>query len=540
MKVRIPILAAILAVSATARAEVSLPAVFSDDMVLQRGAKVPVWGWATPGEEVSVSFAGQTQKTKADDKGDWKVSLDALIEHGEPTDLVVTGKNTLTVKQVLVGEVWVCSGQSNMQLTVSEAADAQKEIADAKFPQIRMFNVERISAMAPQKDTKGKWLACDPANTPQFSAVAYFFGRKLHQDLKVPVGLINTCWGGTRAEAWTSREALEQLPAAKAMLTDWEQQLKTFDPAKAKAEFDQKQAAWTDATQKINAANAQLPPGQPQAKLPPAPRPVEEPSKTPHYPSVLYNQMIAPIIPYAIKGAIWYQGESNQRRAVQYQELLPTMINDWRSRWGSEFPFYIVQLAGFGNGHPAAAEAGVADTWAELQEAQMLTAITLTHCGVAVANDIGDEGNIHPKNKQEVGRRLALWALAKDYGRLELEYSGPIYKSSKVEGKKVRVQFTHAKGLKTRDGGELQHFQIAGADQKWVWGKAKIEGNEVVVWSDQVAKPVGVRYAWAAWAPKANLINGAGLPASCFRTDEFLLSTLGVVSPFAENATAKK
>lgn len=540
MKRRFSIFALTLAVSAIAHADVSLPALFSNGMVLQRGQKVPVWGWAAAGEDVTVTFAGQTHKTKADATGGWTTTLDALIERTEPADLVVAGKNTLTVANVLVGEVWVCSGQSNMQLEVSEAIDAPKEIAAANFPQIRMFNVERIRAAEPQKDTKGKWLVCDPANTPHFSAVAYFFGRKLHQDLGVPVGLINTSWGGTRAEAWTSREALEQLPSARTLLADWAQQMKTFDASKAKADFDQRQAGWKETVQKINDANARLAAGATKAPLPAAPRPADDPAKTPHHPSVLFNQMIAPLVPYAIKGAIWYQGESNQRRAVQYQELLPTMINDWRARWNAEFPFYIVQLAGFGNGHPVAAEAGVPDTWAELQEAQMLTAITLPHCGVAVANDIGDQGNIHPKNKQEVGRRLALWALAKDYGKTEVECSGPLYKSSKVEGKKVRLQFSHAKGLKTRAGGELQAFQIAGADQQWQWAKAKIEGNEVVVWADGVTKPVGVRYAWAAWSPAANLVNAAGLPASCFRTDEFLLSTLGAVSPFVENVPVKK
>ncbi len=540
MNHRFSILALILAASASAHADVSLPALFSNGMVLQRGQKVPVWGWAAAGEEVSVSFAGQTLKTKADDAGAWTVALEALVEHNEPADLVVTGKNTLKVANVLVGEVWVCSGQSNMQLAVAESSDAAKEIAAANYPQIRMFNVERIRASEPQKDTKGKWLVCDPTNTPHFSAVAYFFGRKLHEDLGAPVGLINTSWGGTRAEAWTSREALEQLPSAHSLLMDWAQETKTFDAAKAQADFEQRQAVWKETVQKINDANAKLAAGATKIVPPAAPRPADDPAKTPHYPSVLFNQMIAPLVPYAIKGAIWYQGESNQKRAVQYQELLPTMINDWRTRWNAEFPFYIVQLAGFGNGHPVAAEAGVPDTWAELQEAQMLTAITLPHCGVAVANDIGDQGNIHPKNKQEVGRRLALWALAKDYGKTEVECSGPICKDSKVNGKKVRLQFSHAKGLKTRDGGELQSFQIAGADQKWQWAKAKIEGNEVVVWAEDVTKPVGVRYAWAAWSPGANLVNAAGLPASCFRTDEFLLSTLGAVSPFAENVPVKK
>jgi sialate O-acetylesterase len=250
--------------------------------------------------------------------------------------------------------------------------------------------------------------------------------------------------------------------------------------------------------------------------------------------------MVAPLVPYGIKGVVWYQGESNQRRAFQYQELLPTMINDWRKHWVDTFSFYIVQLANFGNGKPVTKDPGMADTWAELQEAQTLTAQTLDKCGIAIINDIGEEKNIHPKNKQEVGRRLALWALAKDYGRAGTEYSGPLYLSSVIQGDKVRIQFQHVgSGLKTRDGGEPKHFQIAGADQKWVWANAKIEGGEVVVWSEAVPNPAGVRYAWAAWPEGANLMNAEGLPASCFRTDDFIPSTLGVVSPFKENVPAK-
>jgi sialate O-acetylesterase len=244
---------------------------------------------------------------------------------------------------------------------------------------------------------------------------------------------------------------------------------------------------------------------------------------------------VAPIVPYGMKGAIWYQGESNQRRAFQYQELLPTLINDWRARWESEFPFYIVQLASFGNGQPPATEPGLDDTWAELQESQMLTAITLPKCGLAVANDIGEEKDIHPKNKQEVGRRLALWALARDYGKNNTVFSGPLYKTSYVKDGRIRVQFDHAAtGLKTRDGKAPQHFQITGADKKWHWAQAKIEGGEVVVWHDGVKEPIAVRYAWAAWPANANLTNAEGLPASCFRTDDFIPSTLGVTSPFKE------
>lgn len=523
------------------RADVALPVIFSDHMVLQQGRAVPIWGTATAGEEVTVTFAGQTLKTKADGAGKWKTELASLPANAQPADLTVAGKNTITLKDVLVGEVWICSGQSNMQWTVSQAANAEAEAAAANYPQIRMFNVERIAAKAPGGDCKGQWFVTTPQTVGQFSAVGFFFGRHLHQALKVPVGLINTSWGGTRVEAWTSIEALKERPCARDMLKDWKDVLAKWDDAKEKAAFEKRTADWKAQVAKINADNAKLPAGKPKAPLPPSPRPSENPNATPHYPSVLFNGMVAPLIPYAFKGAIWYQGESNQRRAFQYQELLPTMINDWRKRWSSEFPFYIVQLAAFGNGQPITKEPGQADTWAELQEAQLLTAQTLPKTGIAVINDIGEVGNIHPKNKQEVGRRLALWALAKDYARANTVFSGPLYKSSAIKGNRVHVQFDYiGSGLKTRNGEAPGPFQIAGADGKWVWAKAKIEGDEVIVWADAVKAPIGVRYAWAAWPEGVNLINKEGLPASCFRTDDLPPSTLGVVSPFAENLPSKK
>lgn len=537
MKLHVSILTALIALSTAARADIKLPAIFSDHMVLQRGNPVAVWGSATGGEEVKVTFAGQTKTAKADKKGKWKVALDAMKENDKPTDLVVAGKNSVTVKDVLVGEVWICSGQSNMQWTVSASMNADQEMKSANFPGIRMFNIERETAMTPQDDCKGVWLQTTPQNVGSFSAVGYFFGRKLQEDLKVPVGLINTSWGGTRVEAWTSMDALKQRPTAKAMLDDWKKEIKNYNPVKAKAEYEKKAADYKAMRAKFDAENAKLPKEQ-QKQPPRGPQPPVEPQKNQHYPASIYNRMVASIIPYGVKGAIWYQGESNQRRAMQYQELLPTMINDWRSRWNDEFSFYIVQLAEFGNGRPATTETGVPDSWAELQEAQLLTALTLPKCGLAVTNDIGEEKDIHPKNKQEVGRRLALWALAKDYGKKDLLYSGPIYKSSKIEGDKVRVSFDFAAGLKTRDGKEPATFQIAGADQKWQWAKAKIDGESVVVSSDKVKSPVGVRYAWTAWSKDDNLVNKDGLPASCFRTDDFLPSTLGVTSPFAENPPA--
>lgn len=517
-----------------ALADVRLPAIFSDNLVLQQGKPVTVWGFAAADEDVTVRFAGQTQVTRADLDGKWRISLDPMTANAQPQELSVSGKNTVTLKNLLIGEVWVCSGQSNMQWTVSQSANAEQEIAGANAPQIRMFTVERATGMTPATDVKGSWKEANPANVGNFSAVAYFYGRHLHQVLKVPVGLINTSWGGTRVEAWTSRESLEERPCAAQMLSDWDGIRQSWDATAEAAKFEASKTAWQAEAKKISAENAKLSADQ-KKKAPQAPRPPDDPNKTPHHPAVLFNAMVAPLIPYSIQGAIWYQGESNQKRAFQYQELLPNMINDWRTRWNDPFSFYIVQLASFGNGQPITKEAGIPDTWAELQEAQYLTSITLPKVGLAVTNDIGEEKNIHPKNKQEVGRRLALWALAKDYGRADTVFSGPMFKSALIEGSQVRIQFDHTGGgLKTRDGGELKHFQIVGEDKKWVWAQAKIENNEVLVSSPEVPNPVGVRYAWAAWPEGANLINAEGLPAGCFRTDEFIPTTLGVISPFQE------
>jgi sialate O-acetylesterase len=525
---------ALIILTTQAFADVSLPTIFSDHLVLQQGKPVPVWGSAAADEDVTVRFAGQTQVTRADLEGKWRVTLNPLTANAKPQEMVISGKNTLTLKNLLIGEVWVCSGQSNMQWTVSQSGNAQQEIAGADAPQIRMFTVERATGMTPAVDVKGSWKEANSANVGDFSAVAYFYGRHLHQVLKVPVGLINTSWGGTRIEAWTSRESLEERPCAAQMLSDWDGIRQGWDTAAEAAKFEASKAAWQAEAKKISAENTKLPTDQ-KKKTPQAPRPPDDPNKTPHHPAVLFNAMVAPLIPYSIQGAIWYQGESNQKRAFQYQELLPNMINDWRTRWNDPFSFYIVQLASFGNGLPVTQEAGQPDTWAELQEAQYLTSITLPKVGLTVTNDIGEEKNIHPKNKQEVGRRLALWALAKDYGRADTVFSGPMFKNALIEGSRVRIQFDHTGGgLKTRDGGELKHFQITGKDKKWVWAQAKIENNEVLVSSTEVPNPVGVRYAWAAWPEGANLINAEGLPASCFRTDEFIPITLGVISPFQE------
>jgi len=443
-----------------AAAAVKLPAVFGDNMVLQRGRPVPVWGWADPGEEVTVAIAGQSLSTKAKADGRWKVEL-AKLSVGDPLEMTVEGSsgNIVTLKNILVGEVWVCSGQSNMEMGIRMCNDAAKEIAAAIHPRLRLFLVARAKAAQPATDVKATWKPCTPQNIAAnswggFSAAAYYFGRELQKELKVPVGLIEAAWGGTPAEFWTSRQVLEANPTLKPMAGHGES-------------------------------------------------------------SVLYNAMIAPLVPYAIRGAIWYQGEANLSRAHQYRTLFPAMIANWRADWGQgDFPFGFVQLAPYRyNGQNPA-------DYAELCEAQLMTLKSVPNTGMAVTTDIGNVRDIHPKNKQDVGRRLALWALAKVYGR-DIVYSGPIYKSMAIDGDKIRLQFDHVGGgLIARDGKPLSDFTIAGADKKFVPAVATIDGDTVVVHSDQIAQPVAVRYAWRDDVVP-NLINKEELPASSFRTDSW-------------------
>ncbi|QIF05212.1 sialate O-acetylesterase [Roseimicrobium sp. ORNL1] len=523
------------AAAGSLQADVKLASVFTDNMVLQRGKPVAVWGTADAGEEVSISFAGQSKKATADKGGAWKVSLEKLEASAEGRDFVVKGKNEVTLKNVVVGEVWICSGQSNMQWSVKSSNDSDKEIADANHPNIRLFTVPNVAQDEPQKvvaGTKG-WLVCTPENIPSFTGVGYFFGRELQTKLDVPIGLINTSWGGTRAEAWTSKPALEAVPSLKAIITGWDEFFKTYDAAKAKEQYEAAAKVQNEKIAQIKEENAK--PGAAQKPVPNAPGAFQDQTKSQHRPAVLFNAMIAPLVPYAVKGAIWYQGESNQKRAEQYQTLLPAMIKDWRKQWGDDFSFYIVQLAGFGPSGPK--PIGTPDTWAELQWAQFLTAIKTPKCGLAVANDIGDEKDIHPKNKQEVGRRLARQALVKDYKVQNLLSGGPVYGGADVTGNKIVVHFSNADGLKARDGGEIKGFLICGADRVWKPAKAKVFAGrpQVHVSSEEVKNPVAVRYAWVGWIPEANLVNKDGLPTGVFRSDKFDLSTKDVVNPFVEN-----
>ncbi|HEY3411996.1 MAG TPA: sialate O-acetylesterase [Armatimonadota bacterium] len=457
---------------------------FSSHMVLQRDMKVPVWGWTTPGARVNVIMNGSVSQAKAGADGKWEARIGPL-KAGGPYSLFVTGPRSVSFEDVLVGDVWLCSGQSNMEMGIGLVNDAQKEIAAANYPKIRLFNVAKTFNTVPQSTLKGEWLLCTPDNIKRgpwegFSAAAYFFGRELNKQLNVPIGLIQSAWGGTNAESWTGAEGLAAMPDFAADL-------------KLRADYN---AAPAGAT----------PPG-----------PIKD---NVNFPTVLYNGMISPVIPFAIKGAIWYQGEGNAGRAYQYRTLLPTMIGDWRHRWNEgRFPFLIVQLAGFMQRKAEPAD----DAWAELREAQYLTAATGKNIGIATAVDIGDAGDIHPKNKQEVGRRLALVALARFCGK-KVAYSGPEYRSMKIEKGAIRLTFDHVGGgLVARDG-KTGGFAVAGEDRKFVWADVKVEGDTLVVSAAGVPNPVAVRYAWDA-NPETSIFNGDGLPLFPFRTDNWPLST---------------
>jgi sialate O-acetylesterase len=486
---------------ATARADVRLPRIFSDHMVLQRDTAVPVWGWADPAEAVTVTIAGQTRTARADQDGKWLVKFDKLAEAG-PHTLTVKGKNTLTVSDVLAGEVWLGSGQSNMAMTVNRARDFDKEQPAAKFPQVRMFTVGRNPARAPAADCTGSWQVCSPDTVATFSATAYFFGRELHQKLGVPVGLINSSVGGTPIEAWTSLDVQKGRPELKELFASWDSKAASYNPDEARAAYEKQLATWKVLADKAKAE------GKP---APVRPRQPVHPRDDPHHPTVLFNGMIAPLIPYAMRGAIWYQGENNARTAESgalYARQLPLLVNDWRTRWGQgDFPFAWVQLPNFSTG---------ATGWPLVREA-MLLSLAVPNTGMTVNIDIGEEKDIHPKNKQDIGHRLALWARAQVYGE-KVPWSGPLPAGHQVNGDTIEVRFKHTDGGLVAKGGELRGFTLAGKDGLWRRASARIEGDKVVVSSPEVKEPVAVRYSWAAY-PDGNLANGAGLPASPFRTD---------------------
>jgi sialate O-acetylesterase len=495
-------------VATVSRADVRLPGVFGDHMVLQRDMAVPVWGWGDPGEKVTVSLGDQTKTATADRSGKWMIKLRPL-KAGGPYVLKVQGKNTIERSDVLVGEVWLCSGQSNMQMTVNGCNNFEQEQAAANLPRIRMMTVARVAAETPQTDCKGDWAVCSPETVGAFSAAGYFFGRELHKQLDVPVGLINSSWGGTPIQAWTSLGDQQAAPKLKPMLDDWSKRIAAYDPEKDKAAYEKQLAAWKKQVEKAKADGKQTPR---------KPVPQGDPKLSQNRPANLYNGMITPLAPYAIRGALWYQGESNAggKDAMLYGLQLSMMIRNWRRIWGQgDFPFEWVQLPNF---HAAQKEPSEPSGWVTVQE-EMRKTLKVRNTGMAVTIDIGEADNIHPKNKQDVGKRLALWALAKTYGK-DVVACGPLYKSMKKRDGKIVVKFDYGGGGLLMTGDKLKGFAIAGADKQFVWADATIQGDAVVVSSPTVKNPAAVRYAWAD-NPDSNLYNKDGLPASPFRTDDW-------------------
>lgn len=660
--------------AAAAPGAVTPSGLFQDGAVLQRDMKVPVWGKAQPGEKVTVAFAGQSKTASAGPDGKWTVALDPLPADATPHDLVISGSNTVTVKNVLVGEVWLASGQSNMGVSLNEAAQSAQEIAAADYPLLRVFTVPHEGSLTPLDEVHGAWKICTPANAGQFSAVGFFFAREILQALKIPIGVIHTSYGGTPAEAWTSREALNSVPDFKRVadgqiatiqaapadlaafptaLPAWEEKYGVKDgenagvrqgwavpgtdtpdwkkvdvgftwaqalgakgggvfwlrkevdlPASAAGKPFQLNLGYLTETyhtayfngEEVGSMGRQPPdfytggratnipgklvkagrnvialrlvthtekggffvPGKAmqlpvedrnsidnhwlikaEKEFPPLPasalesRPKLNTAKLQYTSTALYNGMIHPLIPFAFRGVIWYQGEANVGPAATntyYARLLPLMINDWRGRWQEgDFPFYLVQLANYSDVNRTHQPNG----WPYLRESQTLIARTVPKCGMAVAIDVGSAVTIHPTDKQDVGKRLAALALAKDYGRRDVPFLSPLYRSHTVEGDKIRVTFEPGSGAlmvgekqglepaREAPGGKLAWFEIAGEDKKFTWAEARIDGDGVVVSSPEVPKPVAVRYAWAGNPEGCNLYNQAGLPASPFRTDDW-------------------
>lgn len=637
----------LLAACAVSSADVRLPAIISDNMVLQQNSEVAIWGWAQPDETVTVSHVWETccqvnQTVQAGDDGRWQVML-KTPGPGGPHTLTVKGNNEITINNILMGEVWFCSGQSNMEWPASMIDNAEKEIASADYPKIRFFRVDNATALSPLTDCSGQWKICTPDTAPFFSAIGFLFSRIIHTELNVPVGMIGTYWGGTPAEAWTKRQVLQrQFPEFEAQLKqvdeeknrnpltntqiweikrNWNEQILQADPGVAgnwqSQTLDESDwqdmpvpALWNaDELDKFDGIiwhrkTVDLPPdwaakelilelgpiddadttwfngsqigetdgwqinrkytvpaglaksgqnllaikvvdnqgggglyGQPeQVKI----YPKDQPDKAvglagnwkskiaisymdlPGYrdikpidqnmPTVLYNAMIAPLIPYSVRGALWYQGESNCGRQEQYKRLIPAMVQNWRDDWGrGDFPFYYVQIAPYDYGNPDDPMSAL------LREAQMHT-LSFKNSGMAVTMDIGNPKDIHPRNKLDVAKRLSLWALAKDYGRTDIVYSGPLYREMKIEGGKIRLFFDHVGSGLMSKGGPLTHFTIAGEDRKFVLAKAVIDGDTIMVSAEGVKNPVAVRYAFTN-AAQPNLFNKEGLPASSFRTD---------------------
>lgn len=512
MKYTLAILAtlALAPLAPLSAAELKLASLFSDHMVLQRDKPVPVWGWADPGESVNVEFAGQKKSTVADAAGKWHLKLDPLAASAESRVLrVQSGKaeRKLELADVLVGEVWLGSGQSNMAMRVSAAMNFGTEKGLANLPAIRTFNEGSNAAAKPQPDAKGAWVVCSPESVGGFSATLYFFGREIHRELGVPVGLINSSVGGTPIESWIAPEAQTRVPEL-AKTTAKTKPKPAVDEAALKAKHAKDLARW-----KTEAEQAKRD-GKPE---PARPRDPLESAKRSGGPGGLFHGKIAPLVPFALRGVLWYQGEANTHpgKGALYQHQLPLLVEDWRKCWGDELPFAWVQLPNYNR---------PGEGWSLVREA-MLKSLRLPDTGMAITIDVGDAKDIHPKNKQEVGRRLSLWALGKVYDRKVPAISGPLPSGHEIKGDSITVTFKHTDGGLVLKEGQPGAFLIAGKDKQWKPAKARIDGETVVISSPEVTGPVAARYAWASFAA-CELFNGAGLPASPFRTDDWAVEPI--------------
>jgi len=540
------LLALCLASSASLLAAAKPMSLFTDGMVLQRDSVLPVWGTASPGEDVTVEFSGQKKSAKADDKGFWMVKLDPVHASSSPAEITITAGGSQTkVSNVLVGDVFLAGGQSNMGSPLFAAHNAAEVLPQATDDKLRFFNVTKKTAAEPQADVAGQWKASDPTSAKDFSAVAYFFAREIRKSADVPVGVVSAPWGGTPIETWMSLDSIKTTPALTNVLAQWDKALVEYAKVKAdpklvtdyEAKLEQwKKEVYPSFSEAKKAYDADKAAGKPVGEKPkpaweepsnPDPMGPPSPSKRPSTPSVSYNAMIAPLSPFAMKGVLWYQGEANAGRGMDYRTLFPRLIQGWRKQWGVDFPFLFVQLPMNGKDPVPVAKDGEP----YLREAQLIT-LSEPKTAMAITIDIGDPNNVHPGDKIDVGKRLALLARRDIYGE-KIDASGPLYQGFKVEGDKIRVSFKEtAKGLKPGQApwcakgvaplptDKLIGFFIAGSDRNWVEADAVIDGNDVIVSSKSVTSPVAVRYGWAH-SPRCNLYNSEDLPASTFRTDDW-------------------
>ena len=556
------LLSLLIGVSASLQAAAKPMSLFTDGMVLQRDATLPVWGTATPGEEVMVEFSGQKKSAKADEKGNWLVKLDPVHASALPLEMTISSGGTQSkATNILVGDVFLAGGQSNMGSPLFAAHNAAEVLPQATDDQLRFFNVVKKTAAEPQSDVTGKWQVSNPTNAKDFSAVAYFFAREIRTKENIPVGVVSAPWGGTPIETWMSLDSIKAVPALTNVIAKWDKAVVDYNKVKAdpklesdylvdldqwtkevKPAFDATMKAWNDDKAAGKPVGDKPKPSRPEPSNP-DPMGPPSPSRRPSTPSVSYNAMIAPLSPLALKGVLWYQGEANAGRGLEYRTLFPRLIEGWRKQWGVDFPFLFVQLPMNGKDPVPVAKDGEP----YLREAQFMT-LSEPKTAMAITIDIGDPNNVHPGDKLDVGKRLSLLARRDIYGE-KIDASGPLYQGFKVEGDKVRISFKEtakglnagqapwsAKGVEPLPTDKLIGFVIAGSDKNWVEADAVIEGNDVIVSSKTVTNPVAVRYGWAH-SPRCNLYNSEGLPASTFRTDDWD-STTGTGAPNTTNPAA--